>query len=416
MHTNDNDNNKIWKRAIILVDMNAFFASVEQVDHPEWQGRALAVTNGKTGTCIITSSYEARAYGIKTGMRIREARKLCKGLIQVPSRPERYVEVSKSIMESLASLTPDIEVFSIDEAFLDVTKCQQLHGDPEKIAWLAKEAVLKASGLHCSIGLSGDKTTAKYAAKLDKPNGLTVIPPWLSKEVLKNVDVTALCGIKSGIGGFLEKHGAKKCGEVENIPISILSKRFGNLGKRIWYMCQGADPDPVHTIIPNPKSMGHGKVMPHNTVNPEIINSYIMHMCEKLGARLRANNLRAHYFFAGLLNYDYGWIGGKSRTLQATNDSKDIFELCSLVIYQKWQGEPISQIQVTALDPNAHGLQLDLFNSRPNTNRDKLNLAMDKINNEYGEFTLAPATMLNRSDMPNVIAPAWKPFGHRQTI
>jgi DNA polymerase-4 len=93
-----------WSRAIILVDMNAFFASVEQLDHPEWRGRALAVTNGKQGTCVITCSYEARAFGIKTGMRLREAKSLCPNLIQVPAHPDRYVEVSRAIMETLATL------------------------------------------------------------------------------------------------------------------------------------------------------------------------------------------------------------------------------------------------------------------------------------------------------------------------
>src|SRR5205809_4368861 len=119
-----NTQTKPWSRAIILVDMNAFFASVEQYDHPELRGRAIAITNGKQGTCIITSSYEARSYGIKTGMRLKEAKRLCRNLIQVPARPERYVKISTEIMEGLSYLSPDIEVFSVDEAFIDITHCQ----------------------------------------------------------------------------------------------------------------------------------------------------------------------------------------------------------------------------------------------------------------------------------------------------
>lgn len=404
-----------WPRAIILVDMNAFFASVEQLDHPEWQGRALAVTNGKQGTCIITSSYEARAFGIKTGMRIREAKQLCRHLIQVPARPERYVEVSRAIMSALETLTPDFEVFSVDEAFLDVTNCQILHGSPEKIGLLAKELVFKASGLLCSVGVSGDKTTAKYAAKLQKPNGYIVIPPWQAKERLRDVNVTELSGIKSGIGGFLEKHGAVTCGAVEKIPISILAKRFGNIGRRIWYMCQGADPEPVHTIVPSPKSMGHGKVMPPNTKSQVVVDSFLMHMCEKLGARLRHNQFRAQHFFAGLLNYEIGWFGGKGKCIQPTNDSQEIFQLASFLIYQNWTGEPVSQIQVTAMDPSGSGFQMDLF-KKEDVKRKQLYQALDEINDRYGEFSIAPTSMLCRSAMPNVIAPAWKPYGHRQTI
>ncbi len=404
----------MWKRAIILVDMNAFFASVEQLDHPEWRGRALVITNGTQGTCVITSSYEARSFGIKTGMHVREAKKLCPNLIRVTAHPHRYVEVSRKIMEALTTLTPDIEIFSIDEAFLDVTNCQLLHGSPEKIASMAKELVLEVSGLLCSIGLSGDKTTAKFAAKQVKPDGLTVIYPWEAKARLKYVPVTQLCGIKSGIGGFLSQHGVMTCGDIEKIPISILAKRFGNIGKRIWYMCQGADPDPIHTTIPAPKSMGHGKVMPPQTRSIQIIETYLMHMCEKLGYRLRQHGFHAQYFFVGLRS-DIGWLGMKDKTIQATNDGRDIYNLGIFILARSWNNEPVSQIQVTALDPNAYGFQLDFFTT-PNPNRTEINNVIDNINNKYGEFTIAPAPLLFRSEMPNVIAPAWKPNGHRQTI
>jgi len=405
-----------WPRAIILIDMNAFFASIEQLDHPEWRGRALAVTNGKQGTCIITCSYEARAYGIKTGMRLYEAKELCPNLIQVPARPKRYTEVSRAIMTALATLTPDIEIFSVDEAFLDVTRCQLLHGTPEKIGLMAKELVFKASGLLCSVGVSGDKTTAKFAAKLEKPDGFVVIPPRDAKARLRHVAVTELSGIKSGIGGFLKAHGAIKCGEVEKIPVAILTKRFGyHLGQRLWYMCQGADPEPVHTVVASPKSMGHGKVMPPNTRDETVINTFLMHMCEKLGTRLRRHELHAQHFFAGVLNYELGWFGSKGRSIGPTHDSKEIFQLASFLIHQNWHGEPVSQIQVTALDPSDEGLQLDLFKTSDDK-RERLYTALDQINERYGEFTIAPLPLLHRSQMPNVIAPAWKPDGHRQTI
>lgn len=408
-------NTTSWPRAIILVDMNAFFASIEQLDHPEWRGRAIAVTNGKQGTCIITSSYEARSFGIKTGMRLADAKRLCRHLIQTPSRPSRYAEVSRSIMDALSTFTPDIEIFSVDEAFLDVTCCQLLYGSPEKIGRLVKELVFKVSGLHCSVGVGGDKTTAKYAAKLIKPNGLVIIPPWESKERLRHVKVTELSGIKSGIGGFLAKHGAITCGDVEKIPISILAKRFGNLGKRVWYMCQGEDPEPVHTIVPNPKSMGHGKVMPPNTTNTLVIESYLLHMCEKLATRLRQNHFRAQHFFAGLLSQEFGWLGTRGKAQQLTHDSKTIYELAYHLIYQHWQGEPVKQIQVTALDPTDAGLQTDFFITI-NTERERLYTTLDDINDRYGEFTIAPAPLLYRSEIQNVISPAWKPYGHRQSV
>ena len=216
----------LWPRAIILMDMNAFFASVEQLDHPEWQGRPIAITNGRRGSTIITCSYEARAWGIKTGMRLKEARRYCPELIQAPSRPQRYVKVSTAIMQALQRFTPDIEIFSVDEAFLDITRCQQLLGSPAVIARQVKQTVLQTSGILCSVGVSGDKTTAKYAAKLHKPDGLTIIPPWEAEEALKDAPVTALCGINKGIGAYLQQRGVSYCGEMKNIPVSELGRRF----------------------------------------------------------------------------------------------------------------------------------------------------------------------------------------------
>lgn len=404
-----------WPRAIILVDMNAFFASIEQLDNPAWRGKPLAVTNGLQGTCIITCSYEARAFGIKTGMRLCDAHRLCPRLIQVPSRPSRYVQVSRAIMAALATLTPDMEVFSIDEAFLDVTHCQLLFGSPEKMGRMAQALVQQASNITCSIGISGDKTTAKFAAKLQKPNGFTVIPPWEAKIRLQQVKVTELCGIKSGIGAFLAKHGVVRCGDIEKVPISILAARFGNLGRRIWYMCQGADPDPVHTQTPNPKSMGHGKVMPPNTRDPALVETYLMHMCEKLASRLRHYQFRAQHFFIGLRSREWGWLGGVGKTTQSTQDGKDIFQLGLFVLAQHWVQQPVWQIQVTALDPVHGGQQLDFF-AQTNDKRDQVNAVVDNINDRFGEFMIGPAPLLLRSNMPNVIAPAWKPGGHRQTI
>lgn len=291
-----------WPRAIALVDMNAFFASIEQRDFPELQGRPIGVTNGMTGTCVITSSYEARRFGVKTGMHIKEARQLCPAIVQRPARPERYSEVSTAIMEALQQVTPDIEVFSVDEAFLDLTACQDAFGSPVGMARRAKAIVLEVSGLLCSVGVSGDKTTAKYAAKLKKPDGFTVIPPWEARARLKDVPLTDLCGIKQGIGGFLAARGIQKCGDMPRLPISVLAQRFGNPGRRIWLMAQGLDPDPIHTTVPPPKSIGHGKIMPPGTKDRTVLEIYLLHMSFKIGARLRKHQLEAQKFFIGLLS------------------------------------------------------------------------------------------------------------------
>lgn len=405
----------LWPRAVILVDMNAFFASIEQMDFPELRGQPVAVTNGRQGSCIITSSYEARRFGVKTGMRLYEARELCPALIQCAARPQRYASISTAIMAALNDITPDVEVFSVDEAFLDVSRCQRLLGSPIEIAQRTKERVTAVSGLLCSVGVSGDKTTAKYAAKLQKPDGFQVILPWEAKARLRDVPVTDLCGIAKGIGRFLASYGVITCGDIDKIPISILAKRFGPLGRRIWYMCQGADPEPLRLQVAAPKSIGHGKVIPPNTVDRKVIETYLLHMCEKVAARLRRHQMMASHFFIGLRGSDWQWLATKAKLPYPCADARSIYMLCQKFMREHWQGEPVSQVQITALDPRPDNQQLDLFSENDGSRRNT-NQAVDAINQQYGEFTIAPARLLGRSSMPNVISPAWKPFGHRQSI
>ncbi len=404
-----------WPRAIVLIDMNAFFASVEQMDFPELRGQPVAITNGRQGSCVITCSYEARRFGVKTGMRLFEARELCPEVIQCAARPHRYAELSTLIMDALNDITPDIEVFSVDEAFLDLSRCQRLSGSPIAMAQRAKQRVLEVSGLSCSVGLSGDKTTAKYAAKLQKPDGFQVIYPWEAKARLRNVPVTELCGIAKGIGRFLASYGVITCGDIDKIPISILSKRFGNLGRRIWYMCQGADPEPLRMHVADPKSIGHGKVIPPNTTDERLIKMYLLHMSEKVAARLRRHQMAASHFFIGLRGMHWDWIATKAKLAYPCADGRCIYELCQQFMEEHWHGEPLSQVQITALDPQPDNQQLDLFMPNDRVRR-STNKAVDRINEHFGEFTIAPARLLGRSSMPNVISPAWKPFGHRQSI
>lgn len=398
---------------IVLVDMDCFFAQIEQHDNPAWRWSPVAVTNGELGSTIITSSYEARAFGIHTGMTLRQARQLCPNLIQAPSRPYRYAAISSRIMDALVDITPDVEVFSVDEAFLDLSRCQQLYQGAQDIGERIKHRVLSVSGLKCSVGISGDKTTAKFAAKKNKPDGLTIIHPEQAEQILATELVTELSGINKGIGSFLARYGVIHCGDMKQVPMSLLAKRFGNLGRRIWLMAQGKDPEPLSFNVKPPKTIGHGKVMPPQTREKKIILTYFQHMSEKVAARMRCFHYQAECFFIGLKT-EQGWLKTKAHAGVYTDDGKVIYQLCETFLGYYWSGQGVWQVQVTALSPR-QGKQLDLF-TEDNPQRQQVNTAMDKVNQRYGEFTLAPARLLDKSKMPNVIAPAWKPNGHRKTI
>ncbi len=406
-----------WPRAILHLDMNAFFASVEQRDFPELRGRPVGVTNGEVGTTLITCSYEARAHGVKTGMRIYDARRLCPDLIQRPSRPGVYVRESTRIMGALTNLTPDVEVFSVDEAFLDVTHCQRLHGTPEHMARWAQTLVRNVSGgLPCSVGVAGTKLTAKYASDVLKPDGITVIPPWEARDRLRDVPVEKICGIGPRIAAFLASHGARTCGDVAALPMNVLARRYGVTGKHLWLACQGRDTGAVMHDVAPPKTVGHGKVLPPRTTSARVVETYLRHMCEKVAGRLRRLDMQAGRLYIGLR---YGFPDHGIETVIAvphgTPDGRQFYESARAFLQAHWRGEAVTQVQVTATHLINTSGQLELFSPEEVRTLHRFD-AIDRINNKYGEFTIAPATILERSTMPNVIAPAWRPDGHRQTI
>jgi DNA polymerase-4 len=316
-------------------------------------------------------------------------------------------------MGALSRFTPDIEVFSVDEAYLDVTRCQRLWGGPREIAERVKSAVFEHSGVCCSVGVSGDKTTAKFAARQQKPDGLTVIPPWQARARLADMPLTELCGINTGIAGMLAAYGAEYCRDLQKLPISVLARRFGNPGRRIWLMAQGLDPDPVRSGVPQARSLGHGKVLPPDTRDPETIRVYLLHMAHRLAERLRRNGLIAQRFVFALRLYR-GWQKTIEKSLLPTDDEQVIFRLGSRWLERSRHVEGVWQLRIVALDPLEY-CQPDLY-QRKHPRRERMHRAMDGINTRYGALALAPARLLERSRMPDVISPAWKPDGHRKTV
>jgi DNA polymerase-4 len=413
-----------WPRAIIHIDMNAFFAAVEQRDFQELRGRPIGVTNGEAGTTLITCSYEARAFGIKTGMRLYEARRLCPAIVQRPARPRVYAAISTRIMRALVDLSPDIEVFSVDEAFIDVTHCQRLHGSPLHMAQMARALVHRASaGLPCSIGVAGTKLSAKVASEFKKPDGLTVVPPWEARAWLRDIPMQKICGIGPHIAEFLAHLGARTCGDVAALPLNVLARRYGVVGKHLWLACQGLDMDPVITEVGPPKSVGHGKVLPPRTAERRVIETYLRHMCEKVAARLRRYGLQTGRLYVGL-RYREGGTDAVFELPYGPPDGKRFFECARRLLDEQWRGQAVIQVQITATHIKDLNGQLDLFpadaagspGDSAELRRTRRALAIDRINARFGEFTLAPAELLGRSAMPNVIAPAWRPDGMRQHI
>ena len=403
-----------WPKIIMHIDMNAFFASIEQRDDPLLSGKPVAITNGQKGSCIITCSYEARAFGIKTGMRFSEAKIKCPSLIKKSSNPKKYTKISSNIMGILRDVSPDIEIFSIDEAFLDLTNCRKIYASPVNVAYLIKDRILKSVNLPCSIGISGDKSTAKFAAKMRKPDGVTIINPRESESILANYSVKELCGVSNGIQSFLNYHGVFVCGDMKNIPISILASRFGNIGRKIWLMAQGKDIDTLKLNASPAKSIGHGKVTAPNLRNQYDIKKILHYMSEKVARRMRDNNFESNIFIIGIKIYK-GWIHKRFKTEYHINHGRDIFKICLKAFKSILSVHGIYQVQVTAISPRPINMQKD-FLLDDISKKKKLDHVVDSINRKFGDFRLQPARLLGKLDTPDVISPSWRPTGFKKSV
>jgi DNA polymerase-4 len=282
---------------------------------------------------------------------------------------------------------------------------------------------------------------------MKKPNGLTVIPPWEARERLADVPMKKVCGLGPNIAEFLSLYGARTCGDVARLPMTVLARRYGVTGKYLWLACQGKDTEPVAPDIAPPQSVGHGKVLPPHTASARVIEIYLRHMCEKVATRLRRYDMQAGRLYIGL-RLETPYKGSPTRCARSSCHNENIgqlftlpygfpdgwhlFELAQKFLRHRWHGAAVTHVQVTALHLRSTCGQLELFSDADVQGCTSVTGAgcagatdaralsrfstIDRINARYGEFTVAPATLLERSTMPNVIAPAWRPDGHRQHI
>lgn len=269
-------------RIIACVDLDAFFAAIEQRDYPELRGLPVVIANSHQGS-VIAVSYEGRAQGIRAGMPLSLAYQKAPWLVCCRSRIQHYSEVSDDIMQALADFCPKIEVFSIDEAFIDLTGYPH---PPMLLASQLQRIVYAASGLSASVGISSDKTTAKLASKQQKPGGLTYVASQVKKHWLARFPVQALCGVSTRIQHHLNAHGVFYCGDMQRIPIQVLSQPWGAVGRRLWMMAQGQDLQAVTVVKRDQRAMGHSKVLPPGCQDEAIVQAYLLYLCDKLAYRL----------------------------------------------------------------------------------------------------------------------------------
>ncbi len=401
------------------VDMNAFFASVEQQSNPALRGRPVAVIGSAKRTVITTASYEARAYGVKTGMTVWQALQKCPQIILVTGNNRKYTWTSSRIVSLMLRFTPLVEVFSIDEAFLDVSGSLGLFTTAERIACLLKALIGHHFGITCSVGIAPNKMLAKLASDMQKPDGLTVIRPEEIALVLERTPVKELCGIGSKTARQLALYGIRTCGELGRFPVDILRKRFGVVGERLSLMGRGIDDS---AVVPSEeaeevKSVGHSMTLERDIEDRGEIRRLLLQLSEMVGRRARRYNVQGKTVNLSIRYADFDTWAGRQETLpNYINRSGEIYSAAAGILESLDLAQPVRLLGVRLSNLRCGSDQLPLFEVE--RKKTLLAEAMDGINDRYGDFAVTFASLLdgekNAAKGSHVISPAWRPDGIRR--
>lgn len=283
-------------RLILHIDMDAFFVSVEQAHNPRLRHKPVIVAGRpeKRHGVVCSASYEARIYGIRAGMPLGTAQRLCPSAIIIPTNHSRYLEYSEKIEDLLRKFSPLVEMASLDEAFVDITGTERLHkSSPLGIAHKIHKRIKDELGLPCSIGIASTRVVAKIAAQCAKPRGILWVLPGKEREFLRSLPVEKMPGIGSRTAEVLHNYGLTTLGDLQNIGEQWLTKLFGAIGRELYLHACGIDRSPVVSEGYLPKSVSRSYTFPRDLYNEDEIKSAISYLCELVAVELRRLNARA---------------------------------------------------------------------------------------------------------------------------
>lgn len=381
-------------KLIMHIDMDAFFASIEQQVNPCLKGKPVIVggRNNKKRSVVCAASYEAKAYGIESGMPSWKACKLCPDVRFVPAESSKYVYTSYKIFEILNQFTPEVEMFSVDEFFLEFSGRRNSKELLENISKKIKDKIKNIFGLTCSIGIAPSRLTAKLAAKIDKPDGLGILEKDEVEELLKDLPVEKLCGIGSSLKKKLNELGIRTCGDLRKYPLEKLVKKFGKLG--VWFYKAARGEDFNYTKSKredkSPKSVGHSYTFKGNVSYFKIIKSWMRLLSEMVGERLRNLQLKGRTVHLSVKeSYQFGL--SKQKTFSSpTNDGYEIFKRTIRIFnLLNWHGLQFKGLGIVV--SNLHNS--DQINFLESKKRKELINSVDGINRKFGEWTIFPANL-----------------------
>jgi nucleotidyltransferase/DNA polymerase involved in DNA repair len=390
------------QRTILHVDMDAFFASVEQRENPEFKGQPVVVgADPKAGQgrgVVAACSYEAREFGIHSALPIGKAYRLCPHAVFVRPRGSLYARVSRSVMEILERYTDLVQPISIDEAFLDVTGCRRLHGDPRTIACSVKKAILEELDLTCSIGLAPNKFLAKVASDLQKPDGLVEVEPGRIEEFLHSLSIRRIWGVGPRTEERLQKMGVRTIGDVAARPRDFWTSTMGKHGEHLWRLSRGEDDREVvrsHGF----KSLSHEHTFKEDTDDLSFLARTLLAMSEKVALRARKHNVKGRTVTLKWRYSDFSTLTRQTRLAAPTGDAKQVFAAVTRLMDKL---APFSQkvrlVGVGLSDfSEEKDDQMGLFD-KEDVKTSKLNVSLDEILGKYGKGTVKKASLLRHRD------------------
>ena len=380
-------------RTILHVDLDAFFAAVEQRDHPELRGKPVIVGGGGPNDrgVVSTASYEARAFGVHSAMSLREAGRRCPNGIFLPVDGAKYSAASKDVMAVLRRFTPLVEPISIDEAFLDVTGSRILFGDGEVIGRRIKDEVRSAVGLTISVGVAQTKLVAKIASDLRKPDGLVVVEPGTEAAFLAPLEIRRLWGVGEKSAAMLREYGVRTIGDLAALPEDLLVRRFGKYGGSLAHRARGHDDDPVGGRDPA-KSIGHEHTFDVDTSDREVIERTLLGMSEGVAGRLRDGGVRASTITVKIRDSTFRTITRQRTLPEPTDLTEPIFRTAVELARPEVRGLRIRLLGVTASGLGERE-QLSLFGA-DDPRRRKVTEAADEVRHRFGERAITRARLV----------------------
>lgn len=386
-------------RTILHLDMDAFFAAIEQLDNPQYRGKPVIVgADPKAGTgrgVVATASYEARKYGVHSALPISQAYRRCPHGIYVRGRQQRYSEVSGQMMDILREFTPTIQKISVDEAFLDVTKSLGVFGGIEALAKSVKNKIENELHLTASVGIAPNKFLAKIASDLQKPDGLVMVEPGMEKAFLKDLAISKLWGVGKKTEAALSDIGIVTIGQIAELSEQELGEKFGKWGNALWRLSNGIDNRPVEPLGPQ-KSISQETTFYEDTDDQELIEKTLFKLAESLSALMRKAQLKGRTIALKIRFEDFSTFT-RSKTFDDFIDSTQIIKGVAISLYRNFNKENrkvrLLGIGVSQLNAVA-GEQLGLFDQESPLDT-KLTKLLDSLNSKFGENVIKRASLLD---------------------